>query len=241
MKITKPMMKPLFSCESMNAGTRADIEVWLTAATRGVIAVTTLDGLLGPECPPGPARLSCQLEAVYQTGGAFLVRVTPDAAGRASLGRLARAYPAAVNYPVPPTDLVNFGESVNFPLILGLVLIVFGVATLLHVLVVSVTRRRREMGLLKSLGFVRGQVAAMVWWQTTTAGSSPRWPSAPWPWPSYWPWDRQWWRPAPGRPACSAPSEPSRRRPVRAACPFPLPGGPPRAIRPGAVRWTRSP
>ncbi len=69
---------------------------------------------------------------------------------------------------MPPTDLVNFGESVNFPLILGLVLIVFGVATLLHVLVVSVTRRRREMGLLKSLGFVRGQVAAMVWWQTTT-------------------------------------------------------------------------
>ena len=134
----------------------------------GTGAVTTLDGLLGPECPPGPARLSCQLEAIYQTGGAFLVRVTPDAAGRASLGRLARAYPAAVNYPVPPTDLVNFGESVNFPLILGLVLIVFGVATLLHVLVVSVTRRRREMGLLKSLGFVRGQVAAMVWWQTTT-------------------------------------------------------------------------
>jgi ABC-type antimicrobial peptide transport system permease subunit len=81
---------------------------------------------------------------------------------------LARAYPVAVNFPVPPTNLVNFGESVNFPLILGLVLIVFGVATLLHVLVVSVTRRRREMGLLKSLGFVGRQVASMVWWQTTT-------------------------------------------------------------------------
>jgi hypothetical protein len=133
----------------------------------GTGAVTTLTGLLGPQCPPGAARLSCQLEAVYQTAGAFLVQVAPDQAGRATLDRLAWAYPAAVNYPVPPTDLVNFGESVNFPLILGLVLIVFGVATLLHVLVVSVTRRRREMGLLKSLGFVRGQVASMVWWQTT--------------------------------------------------------------------------
>jgi len=134
----------------------------------GTGAVTTLDGLLGPECPPGRHHRSCQLNTVYQASGAFLVQVAPDAAGRATLDRLARAYPTAVNYPVPPTNLVNFGESVNFPLILGLVLIVFGVATLLHVLVVSVTRRRREMGLLRSLGFVRGQVASMVCWQTTT-------------------------------------------------------------------------
>ncbi|HEX3981986.1 MAG TPA: FtsX-like permease family protein, partial [Acidimicrobiales bacterium] len=134
----------------------------------GTGAVTTLDGLLGPQCPAGAGGRSCQLRAIYQTAGAILVKVAPDAAGRATLERLARAYPAAVNYPVPPTNLVNFGESVNFPLILGLVLIAFAVATLLHVLVVSVTRRRREMGLVKSLGFVRSQVAAMVWWQTTT-------------------------------------------------------------------------
>ncbi|MGO9214526.1 MAG: FtsX-like permease family protein [Syntrophales bacterium] len=56
----------------------------------------------------------------------------------------------------------------NFPLLFGLVLIVFGVATLLHVLVVSVVRRRREVGLLKALGFVRRQVALSVTWQTTT-------------------------------------------------------------------------
>jgi ABC-type lipoprotein release transport system permease subunit len=63
---------------------------------------------------------------------------------------------------------VNFGEAVNFPLILGLVLIVFGVASLVHVLFVSVARRRREVGLLKALGFVRRQIAFSVWWQTTT-------------------------------------------------------------------------
>jgi hypothetical protein len=134
----------------------------------GTGAVTTLDGLLGHRCPPGADRRSCQFQAVYQTAGAVLVRVSPDANGRATLDGLARAYPSAVNFPVPPTNLVNFGESVNFPFILGLVLIVFGVATLLHMLVVSVTRRRREMGLLKSLGFVGRQVASMVWWQTTT-------------------------------------------------------------------------
>jgi ABC-type antimicrobial peptide transport system permease subunit len=41
------------------------------------------------------------------------------------------------------------------------------VATLVHVLVVSVTRRRREAGLLKALGFLRRQVALAVSWQTT--------------------------------------------------------------------------
>jgi ABC-type lipoprotein release transport system permease subunit len=69
---------------------------------------------------------------------------------------------------VTPANLVNFGEAVNFPLILGLVLIVFGVATLVHALVVSVTRRRRETGLLKALGFVRRQIAFAMSWQTTT-------------------------------------------------------------------------
>ena len=66
-----------------------------------------------------------------------------------------------------PANLVSFGEAVNFPMILGLVLIVFGVATLVHALVVSVTRRR-ETGLLKALGFVRRQVAFAISWQTTT-------------------------------------------------------------------------
>ena len=67
-----------------------------------------------------------------------------------------------------PSSLINFGEAVNFPLIFGAMLAVFGAATLLHLLVVSVTRRRREVGLLKVLGFVNGQVASAVAWQATT-------------------------------------------------------------------------
>ena len=61
--------------------------------------------------------------------------------------------------------LVNFGESVNFPLLFAVALSVFGAATLLHLLLVSVARRRVEAGLLKALGFVRRQVAAAVCWQ----------------------------------------------------------------------------
>jgi hypothetical protein len=38
---------------------------------------------------------------------------------------------------------------------------------LVHLLVVSVARRRREMGLLKALGFVNRQIVASVAWQAT--------------------------------------------------------------------------
>ena len=44
----------------------------------------------------------------------------------------------------------------------------FGAATLVHALVVSVGRRRRDTGLLKVLGFVRRQTAFAMSWQTTT-------------------------------------------------------------------------
>ena len=47
-------------------------------------------------------------------------------------------------------------------------LAVFGAATLAHLLVVSVSRRRRDVGLLKVLGFVNRQVVSTVSWQATT-------------------------------------------------------------------------
>ena len=100
--------------------------------------------------------------------GGLLVRTTPGPQGAAVLTALSRDYPSELNFPHPPTDLVNFGEAVNFPLIFGLIVVLFGVATLLHMLLSSLNRRRREMGLLKSLGFVRRQIALSVSWQTTT-------------------------------------------------------------------------
>jgi hypothetical protein len=134
----------------------------------GTGAGFTLDGFLGSQCPPGKARPACELRTVIDRGGSFVVQAAPGAQGRAALAQLAGAYPSAINFPTPPTNLVNFGESVNFPLIFGLVVALFGMATLIHFLVVSVARRRREIGLLKALGFVRRQVALSVSWQATT-------------------------------------------------------------------------
>jgi hypothetical protein len=136
----------------------------------GTGAAFTLDGLLTPQCgrlPAGAAQDACRLRTVFGVGGDILVTAVPGPRGRADLARLARAYPAEVNLPYPPTSLVNFGE-VNFPLLFGLAVAVFGAATLGHALVVSVGRRRRDTGLLKVLGFVRRQTAFAMSWQTTT-------------------------------------------------------------------------
>ncbi len=122
----------------------------------------------GDQCPPGAKPRMCAIDETYDGAGVILVRTASSVAGRAARNRLMAAYAGDVSLPVAPTNLVNFGQSVNFPLLLGSVLIVFGIATLLHVLVVSITRRRQEIGILKSLGFVRRQVVFTVLWQTTT-------------------------------------------------------------------------
>jgi ABC-type lipoprotein release transport system permease subunit len=67
-----------------------------------------------------------------------------------------------------PTDIVNFGRVEATPYILGAILAAIAVATLTHLLASAVRRRRRELAVLKTLGFVRGQVRATVAWQATT-------------------------------------------------------------------------
>ena len=142
-----------------------------SGASLGTGAVFTLDGLLGPACPSAARNHACVSALLDADSGAFLVRTTPGPQGTAALAALSRDYPSQVSFPRPPTDLVNFGEAVNFPLIFGLVVVLFGVATLLHMLLSSLNRRRQEMGLLKALGFVRRQIALSVSWQTTTVAA----------------------------------------------------------------------
>ncbi len=134
----------------------------------GTGAILTLAGFVGHGCPSGRGGVGCITSSVLSNNGAFLVRAAPGPPGKAAMASLSRAYASEVNLPRPPTNLVNFGEAVNFPLILGLIVVLFGVATLLHMLLSSLNRRRREMGLLKSLGFVRRQIALSVSWQTST-------------------------------------------------------------------------
>ena len=56
----------------------------------------------------------------------------------------------------------------SLPLLLAGLLALAGAATLMHTLVSSIRRRRRDLAILKTLGFLRGQVSAAVAWQATT-------------------------------------------------------------------------
>jgi putative ABC transport system permease protein len=141
----------------------------LNAGTGGLGngAVMTTSAFVGVQCPAGPEQSACQRSVKNGLGTVVLVRAAPGASGSAALARHTGEYPKLTHRPAEPNVLVNFGESVNFPLLFAVALSVFGAATLLHLLLVSVARRRVEAGLLKALGFVRRQVAAAVCWQAT--------------------------------------------------------------------------
>ena len=139
------------------------------AVSLGSGAVLTTAGYEDAVCPRSSRRATC-IDAALATsdGGGMLVRVIPGAQGKAAINHYLDSYRSTTVLANTPTSLVNFGEAVNFPLIFGAMLAVVGAATLTHLLVVSVARRRREIGLLKVLGFVNRQVASAVAWQATT-------------------------------------------------------------------------
>ncbi len=73
-----------------------------------------------------------------------------------------------VDAPGLPGDLVNFGRVQNLPVILAGLLAFLASATLAHALITSIRQRRRDLAVLKTMGFVRGQIHAAVAWQATT-------------------------------------------------------------------------
>jgi hypothetical protein len=131
-------------------------------------AVMTTSAFVDAQCPSGASQSVCQRAVKQSMATSVLVRAAPGPAGDAALARYVRQYHDLTYFPTTPTVLVNFGESVNFPLLFGVALSLFGAATLMHLLLVSAARRRRETGLLKSLGFIRRQVAAAVCWHAST-------------------------------------------------------------------------
>jgi hypothetical protein len=130
-------------------------------------AAITLSALTNTQCPPGAGRPACRRHVQRGTIYSVLARAAPGRAAAAALARHVSKYPQFAGQEQEPIELVNFGQSVNFPLLFGGMLALFGAATMVHLLLVSVSRRRAEAGLLKVLGFVRYQVAAVVSWQAT--------------------------------------------------------------------------
>ncbi len=69
---------------------------------------------------------------------------------------------------VKPDEVGDFGRVDNMPLYITLLFAVAAAAALAHALVAGIRRRRRDLAILKTLGFTRAQVAATVAWQATT-------------------------------------------------------------------------
>lgn len=144
---------------------RASLNGGLSGLGNG--AAMTMSSWLSMQCRPGRGQPACHPTAGQNATVAVLVRAVPGRVGTAALAGHVRRYREFANPPVKPTALVNFGESVNFPLLFGVMLSLFGAATMVHLLLASVARRRTETGLLKVLGFVRRQVAVVFCWQAT--------------------------------------------------------------------------
>jgi hypothetical protein len=70
-----------------------------------------------------------------------------------------------------PAQIINYGSLGGTPLVLGAALAVGATVAMGLTLITSVRRRRRELALLKILGFTRRQVAAAIAWQSSVATS----------------------------------------------------------------------
>jgi hypothetical protein len=110
------------------------------------------------------------LRAVQPEGltNQFLVEYAPGADEQAAYASLRRDFGPTVLRAVPPDEVENLRRVSGLPFLLAGLLAVLGAATLGHLLVTSVRRRRRDLAVLKTLGFVRRQVSATVAWQATT-------------------------------------------------------------------------
>ena len=140
--------------------------------------------------PPAPFAATEPAEGAILPGAAF-VRLNPEAAPalrsgtlpflvkfhdgvdrEAGLRRLQERLPAGANfYPTSRGDQATLGRIAQVPLVLALLLAVIALGTLGQTLVTSVRARRRDLAILKTLGFSRGQVRSAVAWQASTMGA----------------------------------------------------------------------
>jgi putative ABC transport system permease protein len=95
----------------------------------------------------------------------FLIRIAPGADRNAVLGRLERTYGAP--RAGLPSEISDFGGVRRMPLLIAALVGFAAAVTLTCNGLTSVRRRRRELAILMTLGFTRGQVRRAVAWQAT--------------------------------------------------------------------------
>jgi FtsX-like permease family len=102
----------------------------------------------------------------------FLVRFAPGVSRDAGLAAVTKDLTGLPNPFVAaaerPANVVSLASIAGLPVALSGLLALIAAGTLAHMLVSSTARRRRDLAILKSLGFTRRQVRHAVAWQATT-------------------------------------------------------------------------
>jgi ABC-type antimicrobial peptide transport system permease subunit len=138
----------------------------------GTGAVTTASVLSVPSVPGSTTLCFSKTATCYNF---FLLRYRPGTDAAAATTTLTGAVTRAgcppgsctVTADQRPSDIKDYASVRDTPLVLAAVLIVFAVGTLAHVLFTGVRRRRRDLALLKTLGFARSQVLGVVAWEAS--------------------------------------------------------------------------
>jgi hypothetical protein len=111
------------------------------------------------------ARLPGMPPLFYQL---FAVRYARDAKPAQAFARLRHDFGPTVLRHIPGEDIVNLQSVDGLPLVLAGLAAFLGAAAVGNTLAIFVRRRRRDLAILKTLGFRRRQVAATVAWQVTS-------------------------------------------------------------------------
>lgn len=101
----------------------------------------------------------------------FLVKLAPGVDRAAAFAALKSDFPGTVLTPYPPAEVENLRRIDTLPFVLAGLLGLLAIATIAHTLITSVRRRRRDLAILKTIGFERRQVSATVAWQASTLGA----------------------------------------------------------------------
>ena len=118
--------------------------------------------------PPTPADVNGATVQVPQVPVLqFAVRYRPGVNKTAATQSLVRDFGREVLQPYPGGEVGNLAKVDSLPYVLAAVLVALAVGALGLTLLNSVRRHRRDLAVLKTIGFVRPQVSATVAWQAT--------------------------------------------------------------------------
>jgi hypothetical protein len=102
----------------------------------------------------------------------FLVRLDPAADRNRTVQALQQAFPGTVVRPLPHPDIETVRRVGYLPALLAALVALLAVGTVTHALVSSARRRRSELAVLKTLGFLPRQVSATIAWQATALATA---------------------------------------------------------------------